>query len=150
MIRTKRLPENIMELIPKAAEYLSSLSFVRFAYLFGGLARQGPRPLSDVDIAVFLSVQEDLPSRKLEMLEGLMDILKTDEIDLVVLNQASLPIRMRILSGGKLLSDSSPFDRHAYESLTMREYFDFSYIEKSILQRRFLDGGRDLDIAETV
>jgi len=129
-----------MALIPNAVEYLNSLPFVSFSYLFGGLTKKGLLPLSDVDIAVFLSPQKNIPERKLEILGGLIDTLKTDEIDLVVLNCAPLPLKMRILSHGKLLTDKAPFIRHAYESLTMREYFDFSYIEKNILKRRFLNG----------
>ncbi len=55
MIRDARLPEHIETLLPRAGEYLKSRADVSFAYLFGGLARGKPRPLSDVDIAVCLS-----------------------------------------------------------------------------------------------
>jgi len=41
--------------LPAAVEYLRSCPQVVFAYLFGGLARGERGPLSDVDIAVFLS-----------------------------------------------------------------------------------------------
>ena len=40
----------------------------------------------------------------------------------------------------KVIVDEAPFFRHKYESLTMREYFDFSIIETGILKRRYLDG----------
>jgi hypothetical protein len=76
----------------------------------------------------------------MEILGALIDILQTDEIDLVVLNSAALPLRMRILENKKVVADREPFLRHHYESLTMREYFDFSILEEQILNRRFLSG----------
>jgi predicted nucleotidyltransferase len=54
MIKFKRLPANILELLTGAVEYLESHPKVVFAYIFGGLAKRRPFPLSDVDIA-FLS-----------------------------------------------------------------------------------------------
>ena len=52
--------------------------------LFGGLAKGRPLPLSDVDIAIFLKNGVNIADSKLEILGELMDILQTDEIDLVV------------------------------------------------------------------
>jgi len=77
---------------------------------------------------------------KMEILADLMDLLQTDEIDLVVLNTAPLPLKMRILRNKKTIADRVPFARHRYESLTMRSYFDFSKKETDILERRFLNG----------
>ena len=96
--------------------------------------------MSDVDIAVYLKELSDIQEKKMEILGTLIDILQTDEIDLVVLNSAALPLRMRILESKKVLVDREPFLRHHYESLTMREYFDFSILEGEILNRRFLSG----------
>jgi len=96
--------------------------------------------LSDVDIAVYLKEASDVPEKKMEILGALIDILQTDEIDLVVLNSAPLPLRRRILESKKVVVDHEPSRRHHYESLTMREYFDFSIKEKDILYRRFLSG----------
>ena len=69
-----------------------------------------------------------------------MDILKTDNIDLVVLNAAPLTLKMKILENKKVIVDKVPFLRHRYESLTMREYFDFSFLESFILRKRFFHG----------
>ena len=140
MIKYQRLPANIEDLIPKALAYLQSRPDILFAYLFGSFGRGKPLPLSDVDIAVYLEEAKDLQEKKMEILGALIDILQTDEIDLVVLNSASLPLRMRILENKKIVADREPSLRHRYESLTMREYFDFSIKEKEILNRRFLSG----------
>lgn len=140
MIRFKRIPENTISLIPDAAAYLDSVSEIEFGYLFGGLARPVIRPLSDIDIAVHLDRKADMNEARFNILGRLIEIFGTDEIDLVILNKAPLPLSMRILANNKILVDKKPFARHAYESLTMRKYFDFSFLEKSILERRFLNG----------
>ena len=140
MIKYNKLPANIEDLIPKALTYLQSMPDILFAYLFGSLGKGKHFPLSDVDIAVYLKEPLDVPEKKMEILGVLIDILQTDEIDLVVLNNAPLPLKMRILESRKVVVDREPFLRHNYESLTMREYFDFSILEKQILNRRFLGG----------
>jgi hypothetical protein len=140
LIRYNKLPANIEDLIPRAIAYLQSTPDILFAYLFGSFGRGRHFPLSDVDIAVYLKEPAVVLDKKMEILGRLIDILRTDEIDLVVLNSVALPLRMRILENKKVVVDREPFLRHRYESLTMREYFDFSILEKKILNRRFLGG----------
>jgi len=140
MIKYNRLPANIEDLIPEALTYLQSRADILFAYLFGSFGRGKQFPLSDVDIAVYLEEPRELQEKKMEILGALINILQTDEIDLVVLNNAPLPLKMRILESKKVIVDRKPFVRHHYESLTMREYFDFSILEAEILNRRFLSG----------
>ena len=140
MIKHKKLPGNIEDLIPGAIKYLQTRQDIIFAYLFGSMARGKVLPLSDVDVAVYLKEPSDIQEKKMEILGGLIEILQTDEIDLVVLNRAPLPLRRRILENKKVVVDREPFRRHQYESLTMREYFDFSIFEGQILNRRFISG----------
>ena len=110
-------------------------SNVIFAYLFGGMVKDRPNPLSDVDLAVYVKDTRKLDY--LEMLGKIADILGTDEIDLVILNNAPLSLTGRILQGRKVLVDKKPFVRHLFESLILREFFDFSIKEKDILKRRY-------------
>jgi predicted nucleotidyltransferase len=140
MIRNSPLPENIADLLPEAFQYLRAEHDVLFAYLFGSLVGRKVGPLSDVDIAVYLGERVSLGEKKLEILGSLVDILRTDEIDLVVLNRAPVTLRMKILESKKIIVDKAPLLRHKYESLTMRQYFDFSFVESSILSKRFLRG----------
>jgi len=105
---------------------------VQFAYLFGGLL-SGRTPLSDVDIAVYLKGTGDIPEKTLSLYRDLTEALKTDELDIVVLNSAPLSLAGRILSNKRILVDKEPFRRHLYESLTLREFFDFSRREEAIL-----------------
>jgi predicted nucleotidyltransferase len=134
------LPKNINERIQRAADYLQTHQDVYFAYLFGGLAKRKPSPLSDVDIAVYLSEGADPIGSKLEILEKLVDILQTDNIDLIILNKASLPLSMNILKQNILLVDKRPHIRHEYQSLIMRKYFDYHHLESEILEQRFYHG----------
>ena len=134
------MPDDIESLIPPAAAYLKSNSRIIFAYFFGSLAKGKPQPLSDVDIAVYLKQGANVVECKLAILGKLIDILQTDEIDLIVLNTANLPLIMNILKSKKVIVDKEPFARHIFESLAMRKYFDFSIKEKAILQRRYLHG----------
>ena len=96
--------------------------------------------MSDVDIAVFLSGDVDFRDEKMEILRRLTNVLKTDEIDLVVLNKASLPLVARIIKNKKILTDKDVFLRHRFESLILRKYFDFSVKERSIFKRRYSIG----------
>jgi len=140
MIKYTKLPENILEVLPEAVDYLKSHRQILFAYLFGSLAHGKPQPLSDVDIAVYLKQGSNLAEMKLDILGNLMSILQTDEIDLVVLNTAELPLVMNIIKSRKVVVDSVPFERHIFESVTMRKYFDFSVKEANMLERRYLHG----------
>jgi hypothetical protein len=74
---------------------------------------------------------------KLDIIGAISDVLKTDEIDLVILNDASISLVGRILRKKRLIADKQPFLRHTFESLALREFFDFSRKEQDILYGRF-------------
>ena len=98
------------------------------------------KPLSDVDIAVYFKQHTNAAENKLDILGNLMAKFKTDEIDLVVLNTAEVSLVMNILKTKKILVDKAPYERHIFESLIMRKFFDFSVKETSLLRRRYLHG----------
>ncbi len=137
MIKCGALPENINHFLPDVREYLNKHPKVVFAYLFGGLARGRVSPLSDVDIAIYLTDEADTTREKLEIMGKLNDLLKTDEVDLVMVNTAPLPLAARIIRHKTILVDKMPFVRHKFESLTIRKYFDFSRKEMDIFKGRY-------------
>lgn len=106
-----------------------------FAYLFGGLARDQRKPLSDVDLAIYVKNIRGLDY--LSLLGRISDILCTNEIDLVVLNSEPVSLAWRVIQTRKVLVDKDPFLRHKYESQTLREFFDFAIKEKEILRGRY-------------
>ncbi|MBA7525693.1 hypothetical protein ES705_17846 [subsurface metagenome] len=137
MIKDKKLPENILNLLPQANNFLENYPKVVFAYLFGSLTKGKVNPLSDIDVALYLKKGTNFSGEKMVILEELIDIFGTEEIDLVILNIAPLTLKARIVGNKKILVDKDPFLRHSFESLVLREYFDFSKKEEDIFKRRF-------------
>ena len=126
----------ITHIFEKLKSTLSTDSDIAFAYLFGSHAGGQPTPLSDIDVAVYLRGILD-GNKRMEILGVLIDKLKTDRIDLVILNTAPLPLKMRVIRKSRLLVENSPFVRHAFESATVSTYIDFARYENRILKERF-------------
>ena len=137
MQKFERLPADILSRLPRAAKVLLEDRNVVFAYLFGGLASGSVRPLSDVDLAVFVRNRANLGEYKLDLFHRVSAALGTAELDLVVLNTAPTSLGGRILGNRRVLVDKEPFRRHAYESLTLRKFFDFRLKEEDLLARRY-------------
>ena len=135
MIRFKKIPEDIHKQIDLLADLFMEDSNIIFAYLFGGLARDKRRPLSDVDLGIYVKNIKRL--NFISLFSKISQILSTDEIDLVVLNSAPISFAGRILSKRKILIDKDPFLRHRYESRILREFSNFTIKEKEILHRRY-------------
>jgi predicted nucleotidyltransferase len=137
MIKKRKLPDDILSRISLLESFFERDERVLFAYLFGGLAKERLKPLSDLDLAVYLEPGSDRCKAKLELSGCLSDILGTDELDLVILNDAPLSLVGRIIGARRVITDKQPFLRHLFESRIMREFFDFSRKERDILCRRF-------------
>jgi hypothetical protein len=110
---------------------------VRFAYVFGGAGRGELRPLSDIDVAVYLDDTVDAVQARLELIGVVTKHLGTDEVDLVILNHAPTALRGRILQSRRVLVDKDPFLRHRFESLALRTFLDFRIFERRFLDARF-------------
>lgn len=135
MIRFQRIPEDIHVRIEHLGDFFMKEPNVLFVYLFGGLMKKTPSPLSDVDLAVYVKNPKKLDYLKL--FGKISRILCTEEMDLILLNEAPLSLAGRILQNRKVLIDKNPFLRHQYESLILRKYFDFTIKEREILERRY-------------
>ena len=78
--------------INEVKAFIEGQERVRVAYLFGSYAKGKVGPLSDVNIAVLLDgldKQESFDLR-LRLINGISSILKTDKLDVVVMNNAPL------------------------------------------------------------
>lgn len=116
------------DIIKKLSTYFSKQKNVEFAYLFGSKASGKSGKLSDVDIAVFLNEnlnKEERVNIQLKLLSEIIDLLKTDEIDLVVMNDISLLLRYNIIRYGKILKDNEK--RIKTEAKILSEYLDMKY-----------------------
>lgn len=114
---------------------------VGFAYLYGSRARGDFRADSDVDVAVQLDARtppESYLDRRLELWQRLAGELAEElrgggpadgevdgEVDLVVLNEAPLPLRGRVVRDRVVLFSADEAGRVDFESLTAREFGDF-------------------------
>ncbi|WP_133174608.1 hypothetical protein [Candidatus Methylomirabilis limnetica] len=59
---------------------------------------------------------------------------------MVVLNTAPTALTGRILQTRRVIFDRDPFRRHLFESLALREFFDFRIFEHRLLARRHGNG----------
>ena len=137
MIKFEKLPPDILARIPDAIKVLSEDNHVIFAYLFGGLVKGKVTPLSDIDIAVYLKDMDNIAEQKLLLFDELTDALGTNELDLVILNTAPISLAGRVLQKKEILIDKIPSQRHLYESLTLRKFFDFKIKEEMFFSRRY-------------
>ena len=117
------------KIISKLTEFFSGRQDIEFAYLFGSIARNQGRPLSDIDIAVYLREADpdlDLFQERLKLLHQLYTLLRTEKIDLILLNNSPIGLNYRILISGRLVSENNPGKRTAFYEKTIRDYLDFS------------------------
>lgn len=100
---------------------------VKLAYFFGSKAKGGSGPLSDYDFAVFLDEKnkEKMFEIKFALADKISRLLKTDKVDVVILNITESPeIKYNIIQEGKLIYEKTPF-RVLIEPKILNEYFDF-------------------------
>ena len=140
MMKLEKIPVDILSRIADARNVLAADEAVIFAYLFGGLASGRVQPLSDVDIAIYVAQTAGLAEYKLGLFEKLADSLGTSEVDLIILNTAPVSLTGRVLQNKQVLVDKVPGRRHAYESLMLREFFDFQILEEAYFNRRCQHG----------
>ena len=131
---------NISHIIKKTTEYFNQRSDVLFAYLFGSYANNTATTHSDIDIAVYLADGKTNSDQKIDILHSLTIALGVEAIGLVILLPVPITLSMRVFGAHNILIDRDQNARHRFESLVMRKYFDFSIIEKEILESRYLNG----------
>jgi predicted nucleotidyltransferase len=117
------------------------------AYLFGSQAKRTAGPLSDVDIAIYFDeavAREEYFELRLEVLGELIDSLRTDDVDLIVLNDAPPLLAHRVLKEGQLLFSADERRRVELEVRTVLGYLDWKpYVEK--YTRETLGSGAEHD-----
>ena len=130
MIKYKKIEHDLLPLFQKLKEKLLQDKDILFAYLFGSYGRGNPHGLSDVDIAVYLGEARDFYLKKLELLEVINKTLLTDEVDLVILNQAPNYFQYEILQSAKLIFSRNDEKRIQFEVKTMKLYFDLEPLHR--------------------
>jgi len=113
----------------KAIELLKQEKRVKLSYLFGSAARDEMGKLSDIDIGVYLD--ESLSSDKrfklqLELMSELASVLKTDRVDLIVMNDAPLLLNYNIIRYGEPIK-SERQTKVRFEAKILSRYLDRKY-----------------------
>jgi predicted nucleotidyltransferase len=118
----------------RVAERLEKVKAVVFAYLFGSFAEG--RAFEDVDVAVFLDSAEiagsDLLAFQLDLAAALEEAAGLP-VDVVVLNDAPLSLRMAAVCGHPVLSRDEP-RRLSYVERTCLEAMDMAYMARQSLR----------------
>jgi uncharacterized protein len=121
----------------RLADCLARDPNVLAAWHFGSSVEESIRPGADVDIGVFFVRMPTLDELAV-LRAALQDALSFDEIDLVVLNDASPILRFEAISGRPIYT-SDLEARATFASLTAREYED----EMAQWRRALMMGRRD-------
>jgi predicted nucleotidyltransferase len=143
MIREgKKLPDNILERVPKVVEAVKLHPEVLALYAFGSVAKKELKPLSDLDFAILLSNQMNRRQRfekSLDLIGLFNSVFHTDEIDLIILNDAALRFCHTILKTGKLLYFKDEADLIDLCEHVVKNYIDFRYFRDSF-NKTFIQG----------
>ncbi len=118
-----KIVEETENLIPIFENYPE----VKLVYLFGSRATGKIGPLSDYDFAVYLDEKDEKKrfNLRLELMGKVSSKLKTDDLDLVVLNDIDAPeLKYNIIKEGILILEKEPF-KVLIEPEILNEYFDF-------------------------
>lgn len=118
--------------IKKIKEIFKSYPKIKLAYFFGSRVNGNAGPLSDYDFAVYVDEKDKkkLFNIKLELMDKISRFLKTDKVDIVVLNLIEgAELKYNIIKEGKLIYEKEPF-RVIVEPKIMNEYFDFNLMLK--------------------
>jgi predicted nucleotidyltransferase len=120
------MEEDLLEL---AAERLAEDPRVVAVWGFGSRARREAGPGSDVDVAVLLEQQPDLVE-ELRLRSLVVEALRRDDVDLVVLNGAPPLVRHEAVAAGRRLFARDDEAADEFEERAAREAFDTAYLRR--------------------
>lgn len=109
---------------------------VEFAYLFGSVVRGDAIKSSDIDVAVSVDKNKtkDFFEEKLKLTNILSEKLEQN-IDVVILNNASLLMKFSVQNEGELIIEKDHSKRVDFELKAINEYFDFQPYREMYNQR---------------
>ncbi len=113
----------------KLSEFFSSVDSVTVAYLFGSTVRGETNGLSDIDIAVLFDetlTKKEAFDLQLELIGELGSLLKTNNVDLVILNDSPLLLTYNVIRYGIVLKSEERV-RIKFETKIMSRFLDEQY-----------------------
>lgn len=108
-------------------QYFEKHPEIEVAYIFGSVAQGKITPLSDIDIAILIDTDQIDENAyrygyKAEILSDFIKLLKTNDIDLVILNEVNTLLRHRVLYSGKILHSKNGKKRIVFQTTTISKY----------------------------
>ena len=100
---------------------------IKLVYFFGSKAKRKAGPLSDYDFAFYVEEKDKkrIFELQLKLIKDLTRFLKTDKVDILMLNLIEGPeLKYNIINEGKLIYEKEPY-KVLIEPRILNEYFDF-------------------------
>ena len=143
MIREgQKLPPNVESRIPLLLDRIAKERDIVALYAFGSLTTGDLKPLSDLDFGILVSGRLDKQKRfdkHLDLLGKFNEILKTDEVDLVMMNDAPMRFSHNIIKSGKLIYCQNKTELSEFIEKTVKLYLDFRFF-RDAFDNTFLKG----------
>jgi predicted nucleotidyltransferase len=108
----------------KIKKIFSQENNILLAYIFGSQLKGKIGPLSDYDFAIFLS-QKPSFQFKYGFKNKLVNFLDTLQVDLIILNDALVELKYKIIATGKIIYQKNSTIRTEFEADTLSRYFDY-------------------------
>lgn len=145
MIKNEKIQYDIDIVMPRLVKALQQDNDILFAYLFGSYGKGKPTSLIDIDLAVYFRSRGHMMDKKIDLFLLVSGILKTDEIDIVLLNESTPLLIHSIMQTGKLLFSKDELERIRFLSKNLKEYLEMEYyrekyqeaMKKRIKERNF-------------
>lgn len=126
----------LSEVVNNLRPIIEKYENIRFAYLFGSIAKNDPMPLSDIDIAIFLSKEDKklYYNLKIDIHADVCRTLKRNDIDVVVINTTNnIMLLEEIIRYGIILFDRNKDLREEFEHKILHRAIDFKEQRRAIV-----------------
>jgi uncharacterized protein len=131
--------DEVLDRLRRAAPAAFDGEPVAFALLFGSQARGTAGPRSDVDVAVHLTAEAadvDHLDLRLRLAGALEQHAGVGPVEVVVLDDAPLPLAGRAVQEGQVLYSRDDVLRLRATSLTLRMFHDYQLRDERNVQQR--------------
>lgn len=115
---------------------------IQLVYLFGSRVTGSIGPMSDTDLAILLDHTASVPALRVELTQRLAEALQSDQLDLVILNQAPIEFAYSVIAEGIALYQRSMLERVEYEAKILSQYCDYLPVLRA-QSRAIIDGAGD-------
>ena len=128
---------NLTTVKKKLLSYFKNHKEVLFAYIFGSQITKKTNKFSDIDIAIFIDkikINDELYryGYQAETLTDIMNLLGTNKVDLVILNDVKPLFKHRVIYFGELIHSINEKERINFQVDTINKYMDYKMLQKKI------------------